>query len=52
MFHFIVSTLSGNSHTSLLLDAMGTGSPAWSVAKPSVAYGEPIIFAGKCILLH
>jgi hypothetical protein len=51
MFHFVVSQLSGNSHTGLLLDAMGTDFAAWSAAKPSVAYGETIVYAGKFILL-
>jgi hypothetical protein len=47
--HFVVSPLFGNSHTGLLPDAKSTDFTAWSVAKPSVTYSEPIILAGKLI---
>jgi hypothetical protein len=47
MCHFVVSPLFSNSHTGLLLDAKSTDFAAWSAAKPSVAYSEPIILAGN-----
>jgi hypothetical protein len=46
MCHFIVCPLFGNSHTGLLLNNKSTDFAAWSAAKPSVAYSEPIILAG------
>jgi hypothetical protein len=55
MCHFVVSPLFGNPHTGLLLDviyvldAKSTHFAAWCAVKPSVAYSEPIILAGKSI---
>jgi hypothetical protein len=51
MCHFIVDPLFGNSHSGLLLDAKSIDFAAWFAVKPSVAYSEPIILAGKYIFL-
>jgi hypothetical protein len=50
MCHFVVSPPFGISHTGLLLDAKSTDFAAWSLAKPSVAYSNPIILDGKLLI--
>jgi hypothetical protein len=42
MCDFVVSPLVGNSHKSLLFDTDSTDFAAWSAAKLSDAYSEPI----------